>query len=931
MTIPAFSPSTIRSWPARHTVAETLTQGLRGTVITLPYGLGLSEVQTIVETLLQLIDLPPTPVPAEPWPPVTPAQGALWLIPHAVVTPPEAVRNCIVVCQLQAAPGLRRLALPREIRRLTEALMDVAAMHLSSLRQATTILSLADTPFPLIAALDALLGAPALTTTEPGERQRRMIVHAAAALLRGVPTEIGEWTLALLTQEPLPQQFVSSKTSEMGQDIAVARAFEVGLVLSLQEPGVHEFHWRPALEALGKLLASEQERGATLDLLRPLLALPLQGLLDRLSSPAEALPTLPLPPRRPPLFAHTSAVQRLVELLAPASVIRTAVLVSEAWKTDVAFLVIDRLSSKRTPLWLNFSQGPGRAFRRLAAELEIDIDERWSVEEDRLGIPRWVSFVQERLLSLSVLIIADDTDGLSDEQLVAVLPRGPGRCATLVFSERRRSILERTHDAPHVVLEPPSHEQIRQVLLEASGLPAEGWPSLEKALGPLARSPALLPPVARALSLVGPERALSWSQENEVARGFSPTLFLALFDLLRTLDPRHTMLLELLAVAPEHGLPREIIARIDPELPGAIEELVRWGFVWGHDGCLGVSPFARALTSQHSEGSDAWFQLRRQIIDATVAVSNLLSPYLEQPRAVQIEQIVDSCLHWVLSPDTRIPEETARSYQVSLIRFLVMYPIRGSQKENILLSQNLRSLLLSVPGSSQSLRGEILFLLGVSLNKYDQKEEAKRCLLSALAIFSSTNEWPVHPTYLACELVFQAGDAPEIRAPALGLLEKSMQSSNKIDAAMSKLAWCRLQGDKDPPLAPGQRIHVLEEIVLASNAMPAGCKRIRALAYLDIGWVHVHSKNWPEAIQSFETCRSISGRRLPSLWAIACSSLAFCFFRMEGGDRKELLQRALSEIHLSLLVFQSHLYPDTYKNSKKEEADILREMAVLQK
>lgn len=465
------------------------------------------------------------------------------------------------------------------------------------------------------------------------------------------------------------------------------------------------------------------------------------------------------------------------------------------------------------------------------------------------------------------------------------------------------------------------------MILGASGLPAEEWPLLENALGPLAKNPTLLPPIARALSLVGPERALSWSQENEVARGFSPKLLLALFDLLKTLDPRHTTLLELLTVAPEHGLPTEIIEHIDPHLLEVLDELVRWGFVWGHDGCLRVSSFARALTTQRSEGSEEWSQARRQIIDATVTVSKKIYPYFERSRAVRIEQIVDTCLHWLLSPDTQVPGDGHLPSQIALISFLLIYPIRGSQKESILLSKTLEPMLASVPESNRALRGEILFWMGVSRQRYDQNEEGNRHLLSALELFSSANEWPVHKAYLSRELVNWLRDAPEIQPLVLRLLEDMKKSKNKIEVAMGNLNLCILQ---ERSSASTDRIHLLEEVILMSNSIPAGSKKMRFFAYDAIGEIHAISKNWSEAVRFFEICISISNHRLPIHWANSHRVLAFCFLSVQNGNRQEYLRRALFELHASLTVFQPHLYPDTYKDIKTREAEILEELAKLQ-
>lgn len=217
--------------------------------------------------------------------------------------------------------------------------------------------------------------------------------------------------------------------------------------------------------------------------------------------------------------------------------------------------------------------------------------------------------------------------------------------------------------------------------------------------------------------------------------------------------------------------------------------------------------------------------------------------------------------------------------------------------------------------------------MGVSRQRYDQNEEGNRHLLSALELFSSANEWPVHKAYLSRELVNWLRDAPEIQPLVLRLLEDMKKSKNKIEVAMGNLNLCILQ---ERSSASTDRIHLLEEVILMSNSIPAGSKKMRFFAYDAIGEIHAISKNWSEAVRFFEICISISNHRLPIHWANSHRVLAFCFLSVQNGNRQEYLRRALFELHASLTVFQPHLYPDTYKDIKTREAEILEELAKLQ-
>ena len=274
--------------------------------------------------------------------------------------------------------------------------------------------------------------------------------------------------IAFATGAPHPGRLVSTEAQLLGEEAAILRGLDAGLVLLAPEKPGDSLELRRPLETLRHLdtlmvtLTLGEVAKALNAVLDPRIRLVLERLLrtDRKPLGLDG----PRPPRS--LLGREEVIQRLVTLFEPASEIRTTVLygVSGVGKPQVAAAVCNALAGHFETVWVRFAEGPEAGWMRVADALEGKVNPAKAATRDRDGVPQWVRHVHDELRFLPCLLVVEGVDAVPEDDLPAWLPRGYGTSAVLVLSRSAQRPLQRAHDAIAVRLGGLALEASRQLL-----------------------------------------------------------------------------------------------------------------------------------------------------------------------------------------------------------------------------------------------------------------------------------------------------------------------------------------------------------------------------------------------------------------------------------------------------------------------------------
>jgi tetratricopeptide (TPR) repeat protein len=512
ISLPTLRLSYLRTWPGLASVSRGLGQRLLGKVLWLPAALGREELDELVDTLVLLLDLPVAITPDPSRSQTSETAGALVLVPSPVPQPPAALRHGVVVCTRERVPGHWCLDLPHEVLIIRDAVIECIGRQLSAsglARIASWVAGVADTPATAIRFVD---GVQTHLLKHPEAQDSALYCAGLAAvldwLLTGVDVRVAQWLLTLGFGGPGAERRLGTDATLLGQQEALRRAFERGLLHQVPRHEGDPLDLRRPLEALGRL-DSAPGRPTQEQLVEHLgqhLSPSMRQVLERLVQPTALRLGLP-GPAEVPLIGREEIVKRLTALLEPADQIRTCVLygVVGSGKTPVAASVAHLLEHRLETVWINFTGGPLAGWLRVAVALGLDTQKPAAERRDRAGVPRWVREAQRRLATGTYLLVVDEVEEVQEELLPEWLPTGPGSCAVLVLSRSPQRALQRAHDAiaihmPLFSLEDARHfMQLRTPALSAEIARGEADSLMER----VGRHPGALTLLAHALEQRG--------------------------------------------------------------------------------------------------------------------------------------------------------------------------------------------------------------------------------------------------------------------------------------------------------------------------------------------------------------------------------------------------------------------------------------------
>lgn len=386
-------------------------------------------------------------------------------------------------------------------------------------------------------------------------------------LFEGLDARAAQWLLARAIRAVSPGRLVSIEAAVLGEQAALQRAFDHGLVASLPDEPGGAIDLRRPLDLLGALEEAPL-RLTQKDLLAVLssaLTPEVRLILER-AWITQAKPLGLIGPEPRLLVGREDVVNHLVELLAPQDDVTVTVLsgLDGLGKTSVAATASRLLETRLEPVWISFAEGPEKGWTPVASVFDIDPHRPGLEVRDRDGVPRWVRVAQDRLLRRRCLIVIDDADTVPEEQIPAWIPAGHGHCVVLVLSRRPEHALQRQRDAITVRLGALRAEAARELLAERAPhlreaiARGEAEPLLER----LGGHPEAITLVAAWLEHTSLEEAAAQIGKSE------ETVPAVIRKALEAQSEEGIDFLCALAVCSPAGSPRELVFRM---LPGDVE------------------------------------------------------------------------------------------------------------------------------------------------------------------------------------------------------------------------------------------------------------------------------------------------------------------------------------------------------------------------
>lgn len=578
MSAPRFTWSHLVGWPL--TQAQILGARGRwsGQVIEVPATFQEEEHAAVVDALLALTR----------WPVEAVRSGEVLRRPVIALFegegPTPAVSEGVVVRSSLIPDGAQELLLSPTLRRLAQELFDLLGQRAGAgplARVAGLGPLVADSPATAAWFVSGAWRAVERASEVGVEGQELLAAGLAdviVGMLSGAGEDLAQWTLALAIDPALPSLLVSDRLAAVPREDAMGAAFGRGLALwrPKQARGAPPVLRRP-LHAVGELRSSDGSAGwaRLLSLLAGRLSDEALGPLRRGVDVPPPL-GLPVPSPPSPLIGREEERARLIDLLMPGDR-QTVVVLSGpigSGKRALAASVADALRRDREPVWVELTSRPLEGLRALAKALKLD----WPsgpAPEDPEQVAERLGALHHALRGRSALLVFAGAERVSEAELSVLIPRGPGRVAILVLSERDERALVEARGASSLVLEPLGLESARQILL--------------------ARAPEIREPVeageadglinllgghAGALAMAGDAlRSLSIAEVSEqiAASSGGPVQALA-GGLLRSVSPEARRAAAAVAVGPETGGWLNVVQAV-AEIADAepIQELARRG------------------------------------------------------------------------------------------------------------------------------------------------------------------------------------------------------------------------------------------------------------------------------------------------------------------------------------------------------------------
>ncbi len=553
MSAPRFAWSHLIGWPL--TQAQILGARGRwsGQVIEVPATFQEEEHAAVVDALLALTR----------WPVDAVRSGEVLRRPVIALLegegPTPAFSEGVVVRTSLIPEGAQELLLSPALRRLAQELFDLLGQRAGAgplARVAGLGPLVADSPATAAWFVSGAWRAVERASGAGVEDQELLaagLAEVIVGMLSGAGEDLAQWALALAVDPALPSLLVSDRLATVSREDAMGAAFGQGLALwrPKQARGAAPVLRRP-LHAVGELRSADGSAGWAR--LLPFLAGRLsEEALGPLRRGVDVPPPLGLPVPTPPspLLGRDEERERLLAWLAPGD--RPAVVVLSgqigSGKRALAASVTDALRREREPVWVELTSRPLEGLRALAKALKLD----WPsgpAPEDIEQVAERIGALHHALRGRSALLVLAGAERVSEADLSVLIPRGPGRVATLVLSERDERALVEARGAYSLVLEPLGLEFARLILLARAPEirePVEAGEAdgLINLLGGHAGALAMAGDALRSLSIAEVSEQIAASSEG-------PVQALA-GGLLRSVSPDARRAAAALAVGPETG------------------------------------------------------------------------------------------------------------------------------------------------------------------------------------------------------------------------------------------------------------------------------------------------------------------------------------------------------------------------------------------
>ncbi|MEP7119351.1 MAG: hypothetical protein ABJE95_00350 [Byssovorax sp.] len=890
MSLPAISLTILRRFDCAQGIIASLRETLVGRVLLLPAELSAAEREEIADLLALFLDLP-VHIAARP---DDAPRDRLCLIMDPVDHEPERVALSMLLGVRRRIAGKRRLDLPADLSLLKEVIVECIGRHHSGTRLqsvASWAGQIADSPSLALRFASAVIGRH---ISDPEAPDAVLFAAGLAStvgwLLRGIDIRVAHWVLALALPTKYPELLVSTEAAILGQDAALLRAFEAGVVEGLAEEPDDILDLRRPLRLLGHL----DEAPLDIDFavvareLHACLIPELYGVVERFLSSAPKRLGL-VGPDRPRIFVgRADVLKRLSVLLEPANEVRTTVLygVDGSGRRPVASALCELFAPTLEPIWITFLSGPEAGWIPVANALGLDLRElSYGIEPDR--VPRWVRRIHDLLRRRPCLLVVTEVDAIPEEELPGWLPSGPGECAVLVVSKSAQRALQRERDAIAVVLPPLALAQARELLASKAPTSAEAIERGE-ADGLLRKLDGNVRALVTAGSLL---TSKSLAEVEALVVDGEASIRGIVQSAIEALDPEETRLAQALAVCAPAGSLRELPLKISGANEASLERLGDKALVVTTRGKVRLHGLAR-LEVERELGVEDRSRLEKAHARAAQEIFHFAAAHHDQDAE---DGVHDDALFVLvrLTTHCRSGDGSSVSLLVRLAANLREYP-RGDHAERLeqVIAGYRAALGVSVNSVTPQARARAQNGLGIALLALPTGDQVENCREAIEA-------------YRAALTVFTREDYPRLWATVQSNLGNALRQLPTGDRVEN-----RRQAIESFHAALTVRTREAYPDEWAGTQVNLGI----ALATLITGDEKENSRQAVEALRSAAEVRTRESD--PHGWARIQRFLGIILTRLATGDRAENLRQAVDACRAALTVHTLEAFPREWARTK---------------
>jgi tetratricopeptide (TPR) repeat protein len=950
VSLPAISLTILRRFDCAQSIIASLRETLVGRVLLLPAELSAAEREEIADLLALFLDLP-VHIAARP---SDAPRDRLCLIMDPVDHEPERVALSMLLGVRRRVSGKRRLDLPADLSLLKDVIVECIGRHHSGTRLqsvASWAGQIADSPSLALRFASAVIGRH---ISDPEAPDTVLFAAGLAStvgwLLRGIDIRVAHWVLARALPSKYPELLVSTEAAILGEDAALLRAFEAGLVEGLTEEPDDILDLRRPLHLLGHLDEAplEVDFAVVARELHACLIPELYGVVERFLSSAPKRLGL-VGPDRPRIFVgRADVLKRLSVLLEPANEVRTTVLygVDGSGRRPVASALCELFAPTLEPIWITFLGGPEAGWIPVANALGLDLRElSYGIEPER--VPRWVRRIHDLLRRRPCLLVVTDVDAIPEEELPGWLPSGPGECAVLVLSKSAQRALQRERDAIAVVLPPLALAQARELLANKAPGCAEAIEQGE-ADGLLRKLDGNVRALVTAGSLLA---SMSLADVEALVVGGEASIRGIVQSAIEALDPEETRLAQALAVCAPAGSPRELPLKISGANEAALERLGDKALVVTTRGRVRLHGLAR-LEVERELGVEE----RRRLEEAHARTAQeLFQQADEQHDQDTEEELHDDALFALmrLTEHCRAGDGSNVDLLALLAEDLREYP-RGNHAEHLeqVIAGCRAALGVSVNNVNPQAGARAQNALGIALVDLptgDQTEnlreaiEAYRAALTVLTREDHPRPWATIHNNLGNALrLLPTGDHVENLRLAIESFRASLTvwtretypenwAGTQCNLGIALAAI--LTGDREENSRQALELIRVAAEVMTREADPHGW----ALSQRFLGSILTRlptgdrAENLRQAVDAYQAALTIHTlEAFPRDWASTKSHLGWALANLPTGDRPQNLRDAVDANRAALTVFTEDAFPHDHASVQRNLDDALQALDALE-